>query len=490
MDDSTRIDIGGVSVPCGHLIGGRRVGTSATEPYEVLSPIDGSVLGHIPCAGAAEVEAAVAAATAAFPAWAALGPEGRGEILDRFAEAIVARMPDLQMVDSHDHGSLLAGRGGHGMPRAALNIKFFSDWARSMEHPTIDGPEASNSVRFDPAGVAALIVPWNAPLMLGTWKIGPALAAGNTVVVKPPEFAPFSLSLLGEIAQQAGVPDGVLNIVHGTGAVTGDALVRHPKVSRISFTGSPATARVIAGAAASNLTPVSFELGGKSPFVVCADADLKAAARTISLQFMNAGQVCLAGTRLLIEESIVDELLPMVLAEVDKMVVGDPRDPGTRIGPLIHPTHFAKVKGLVERAIANGARVVCGGGPHPDGGLYFLPTILTDVDQRSEIVQTEVFGPVLTLQTWSDEQEMIELANDTIYGLAATVFTSDADRAERITSQLVAGTVWTNCFYVRDLAAPFGGSRQSGVGREGGNWSFDFFCDIKNIATRKGTLTA
>jgi acyl-CoA reductase-like NAD-dependent aldehyde dehydrogenase len=490
MDDSARINIGGVSVPCGHLIGGRRVGTGAGDPYEVLSPIDGSVLGHIPSAGATEVDAAVAVARAAFPAWAALGPEGRGEILDRFADAIVSRMADLQVVDCYDHGALLAGRPGHGMPRTAWNIKFFADWARSMEHPAIDGAEASNSVRFDPAGVAALIVPWNAPLMLGTWKIGPALAAGNTVVVKPPEFAPFSLSLLGEIAQQAGLPDGVLNIVHGTGASAGDALVHHPGVSRISFTGSPATARVIGSAAAANLTPVSFELGGKSPFVVCADADLTAAARTISLQFMNAGQVCLAGTRLLIEESIVDELLPMVLAEVDKMVVGDPRDAGTRIGPLIHPTHFAKVKGLVDRAIAGGARVLCGGGPHPDGGLYFLPTILTDVDQHSEIVQTEVFGPVLTLQTWSDEQEMIALANDTIYGLAATVFTTDADRAERITSQLVAGTVWTNCFYVRDLAAPFGGSRQSGIGREGGNWSFDFFCDIKNIVTRKGTFTA
>ena len=488
MNDLARLDIGGVSVPCGHLIGGSRTGDG--DPYEVLSPIDGSVLGHIPSGGPAEVEAAVAAASAAFPAWAALGPEGRSEILDRFAEAIVSRVPDLQVVDCYDHGALLAGRAGHGMPRAALNIKFFSDWARSMEHPVIDGAEVSNSVRFDPAGVAALIVPWNAPLMLGTWKIGPALAAGNTVVVKPPEFAPFSLSLLGEIAQQAGMPDGVLNIVHGTGASAGDALVRHPKVSRISFTGSPATARVIGGAAAANLTPVSFELGGKSPFVVCADADLKAAARTIGVQFMNAGQVCLAGTRLLIEESIVDELLSMVLAEVDKMVVGDPREPGTRVGPLIHPTHFAKVKGLVERAIAGGARVLCGGGPHPDGGLYFLPTILTDVEQRSEIVQTEVFGPVLTLQTWSDEHEMITLANDTIYGLAATVFTTDAERAERITSQLVAGTVWTNCFYVRDLAAPFGGSRQSGIGREGGTWSFDFFCDIKNIATRKGTLTA
>ncbi len=490
MEDSARIDIGGVSVPCGHLIGGRRVGTGVGDPYDVISPIDGSHLGRIPTGGPLEVDAAVSAAAAAFPAWAALGPEGRGEILDRFANAIVERMPELQKVDCYDHGALIGGRHAQGMPRSAWNIKFFADWARSMQHGVIESPEVTNSVRFDPAGVAALIVPWNAPLMLGTWKIGPALAAGNTVVVKPPEFAPFSLSLLGDIAQQAGVPDGVLNIVHGTGASAGDALVRHPKVSRISFTGSPATARVIGAAAAANLTPVSFELGGKSPFVVCADTDLQAAARTISVQFMNAGQVCLAGTRLLIEESIVDELLPMVLAEVDKMVVGDPRDPATRIGPLIHPTHFAKVQGLVERAIADGARVLCGGGPHPDGGLYFLPTILTDVDQRSEIVQTEVFGPVLTLQTWTDEQHMIELANDTIYGLAATVFTTDAERAERITSQLVAGTVWTNCFFVRDLASPFGGSRQSGIGREGGTWSFDFFCDVKNIATRTGTFTA
>jgi acyl-CoA reductase-like NAD-dependent aldehyde dehydrogenase len=490
MEDSARIDIGGISVPCGHLIGGRRIGSGAAGTYEVISPIDGSALGQIPVGGAAEADAAVAAAVAAFPAWAALGPQGRGEVLDRFAEAIVGRIKDLQTVDCYDHGALIGGRHGHGMPRTAWNIKFFADWARSMEHASIESDEVTNSVRFDPAGVAALIVPWNAPLMLGTWKIGPALAAGNTVVVKPPEFAPFSLSLLGEIAQEAGIPDGVLNILHGTGASAGDALVRHPQVSRISFTGSPATARVIGAAAAANLTPVSFELGGKSPFVVCADADLKAAARTISVQFMNAGQVCLAGTRLLVEESIVDELLPMVLEQVDALVVGDPRDPATRIGPLIHPSHFAKVAGLVERAIDVGARVVCGGGPHPAGGLYFQPTILTDVAQDSEIVQTEVFGPVLTLQTWTDEDEMIALANGTAYGLAAMVFTSDADRAERITSQLVAGTVWTNCFYIRDLAAPFGGSRQSGIGREGGTWSFDFFCDVKNIATRRGTLTS
>lgn len=488
MTGSERIDIGGVSVPTGHLIGGQRVGSP--EVYEVITPIDGSPLGHIPAGGPDEAAAAVGAAAAAFPAWAALGPDGRGEILDRFAEAIVERMPDFQKVDTYDHGSLTAGRPHHGMPRTALNVKFFADWARQLHHESIAGDVVDNSVRYDSSGVAALIVPWNAPLMLGTWKIGPALAAGSTVVVKPPEFAPFSLSLLGEVAEEAGVPPGVLNILHGTGAAAGDALVRDRRVSRISFTGSPATARVIGGAAAANLVPVSFELGGKSPFVICADADLTAAARTVATQFMNAGQVCLAGTRLLVEESILDELLPLVLAEVDRLVVGDPRRPETRVGPLIHPSHFAKVHGLVERAIAGGARVLCGGGPHPDGGLYFQPTILTDVDQRSEIVQTEVFGPVLTLQTWRDEAELVELANDTEYGLAATLFSGDEERAERIASQLVAGTIWVNCFFQRDLAAPFGGSRSSGIGREGGTWSFDFFCDVKNIAARRGSFAA
>ncbi|MFK7917379.1 MAG: aldehyde dehydrogenase family protein [Ilumatobacter sp.] len=493
MNDQASIDIDGVIVPTGHLIGGQRVWNAETNGeanggYEVISPIDTSALGVIPRGGAAEATAAVAAAKAAFPAWAALGAQGRATILDRFTEAIVARITDLQKVDSYDQGALLAGRHSDGLPRTALNIKFFSDWALQLTHDDIVGDVVDNSVRFEPAGPCALIVPWNAPLMLGTWKIGPALAAGNTVVVKPPEFAPLSLSLLGEIAQEAGLPDGVLNILHGTGAEAGDALVNQPDLARISFTGSPATARVIGKAAVETMTPVSFELGGKSPFIICADADLKAAARTISVQFMNAGQICLAGTRLLVEESILDDLIDEVVVAVDKMVVGDPREKGTRVGPLIHPTHAAKVRTLVERAIEAGARPVIGGGPHPQGELYFQPTILTDVEQDSEIVQTEVFGPVLTLQTWTDEDAMIEMANDTVYGLAAMVFTTNEAKAERIASQVVAGTVWTNCFFVRDLAAPFGGSRESGVGREGGTWSFDFFCDIKNVAVKRGTF--
>jgi acyl-CoA reductase-like NAD-dependent aldehyde dehydrogenase len=488
MGDERRTTIDGVNVPCDHLIDGERVGGG--ELYAVHSPVDGSHLGDIPNGDAAVVDAAVASARRAFSAWIALGPDGRGEILDRFAQAILDRAHDLVMVDTADNGSVRAAMLHVGTGRSAQNIKYFSDLARTLEHASIEGPVADNSVRYDPSGVAALIVPWNAPLMLGTWKIGPALAAGCTVVVKPPEWAPFSLSLLGEIAMEVGVPTGVFNLVHGVGERTGEALVSHPGVSRISFTGSPETARAISVAAAPNLTPLSFELGGKSPFIVFDDADLEAAVGTAAMQFMNAGQVCLAGTRLLVQDTIADRFTDAVRAAASKLVVGDPRVEGTNIGPLIHPDHFERVAGFVERALADGAKPIVGGKPSDLGGAWFEPTILTGVEQSSEIVQQEVFGPVLTLQTFRTKDEAVELANGTEYGLAATLFTGDQSRAERVATRLVAGTVWTNCFYVRDLAAPFGGSRKSGVGREGGVWSFDFFCDVKNIAVRRGSFTA
>jgi acyl-CoA reductase-like NAD-dependent aldehyde dehydrogenase len=488
VSDERRTTIDGVSVPCDHLIDGKRVGGG--EKYAILSPVDGSHLGDIPNGDAAVVDAAVAAARRAFPAWAALGPDGRGDILGRFAQAILDRAHDLVMVDTADNGSVRSAMMNIGTGRSAQNIKYFADLARTLEHPPIGGPVADNSVRYDPSGVAALIVPWNAPLMLGTWKIGPALAAGCTVVVKPPEWAPFSLSLLGEIVTEAGLPDGVVNIVHGVGERTGAALVAHASVARISFTGSPETARAISAAAAANLTPLSFELGGKSPFIVFEDADLDGAVRTAAAQFMNAGQVCLAGTRLLVQDTISDRFADAVRRAAAKLVVGDPRVEGTNLGPLIHPDHFERVAGFVERALAAGAKPLVGGKPSRLGGNWFEPTILADVEQSSEIVQQEVFGPVLTLQTFRTEDEAVQLANGTDYGLAATLFTGDEARAERVASKLVAGTVWTNCFYVRDLAAPFGGSRKSGVGREGGAWSFAFFCDVKNIAVRRGSFTS
>lgn len=478
--------IAGVQVSTDHWIGGRRV--PSTERFEDVSPVDGSHLADVASGGQAEVDQAVDAARRAFPAWAALGPEGRLPILKAFAEGLRARAKDLAAVETMDNGSLLGGNLMRVVPRAAQNIEFFADWATTLQHHVIDGPEVANHVRYDPAGVAALITPWNAPLMLTTWKVGPALAAGNTVVVKPPEWAPLTCSLMADVAHAAGLPPGVLNVVQGIGEQAGDALVNHADVDRISFTGSSDTAKLIGQAAARSITPMSAELGGKSPFIVCADADLDAAAQTVAAQYMNAGQVCLAGTRVFVEASIEKVFLEKVRGAVAHMAVGDPRDSATRVGPLITKEHFDRVAGFVERAKAAGAEALWGGSPANVGALYFQPTLFAHVDPGAEISQREVFGPVLTWQTFAEDAAVIAAANGTRYGLAGVLFSRNEARAMRIASQVVAGTLWVNCFFVRDLAAPFGGSRDSGIGREGGSWSFDFYSDIKNIAVRKGSF--
>jgi 5-carboxymethyl-2-hydroxymuconic-semialdehyde dehydrogenase len=484
---ASSIQVEGVAVDSRHFIGGERVGSERT--FEVFSPIDGKVLGQVAAGGQAEIDRTVAAARAAFPAWAALGAEKRGEILDRFAQGILDRKNDLSAVETADNGSLLIANQKRIVDRAAHNIAFFSKLARTLAHPPIHGHGVNNHVRYEPAGVAALITPWNAPLMLSTWKIGPALAAGNTVVIKPPEWAPLSCSLLADIATAAGVPRGVLNVVQGLGPEAGQALVSHRGIDRVSFTGSIATGRRVAQSAGANVTPVSLELGGKSPFIVFADADLDDAASTVAAQFGNAGQVCLAGTRILVDAAIEADFRARVLKEAAAFGVGDPRTKGVRVGPLIHPRQLERVDGYVKRALAAGARALIGGAPHASGGLYYQPTILLDAKQDSEVVQNEVFGPVLTWQTFGSEAEAVALANGTEYGLAAMLYTRDSDRAQRVAAQVVAGTVWVNCFFVRDLDAPFGGARHSGVGREGGAWSFDFFCDVKNVAIKHGSLT-
>jgi len=478
--------IADVDVATGHFIDGTRVDSSRTFP--VASPIDGTHLADVSAGGAAEVDAAVAAARRAFPAWAKLGPTGRLPILQRFAALIRERVQTIAAVETADNGSLLMGNVARVIPRAAHNIAFFADWACTLGNDIIDSPEVTNHVRFDPAGVAALITPWNAPFMLTTWKVGPALAAGDTVVVKPPEWAPLTASLLADLGAEAGLPPGVLNVVQGIGEEAGAALAAHSDIDRLSFTGSTDTAKLIGQATARSLTPISFELGGKSPFIVCADADLDVAAQTAAAQYMNAGQVCLAGTRLLVEHTIADAFQAKLRAAVAHMTVGDPRDKQTRVGPLIAPDHYARVEGFVTRALAAGATPLWGGARHAAGGLYFEPTLLAGVTQESEIVQHEVFGPVLTWQTFLDDAELIARANGTDYGLAAIIFSRDEARAMQLASRLVAGTVWVNCFFVRDLAAPFGGSRRSGIGREGGTWSFDFYCDVKNVAVQKGSF--
>jgi acyl-CoA reductase-like NAD-dependent aldehyde dehydrogenase len=484
---SSRIKVADVAVETRHWIGGEP-SSSGPGTFEVVSPIDGRVLGQVSAGGAVDVGQAVEAARAAFPAWAALGPEGRGKVLDRFAQGILDRGSDLAAVETEDNGSLLAGNLKRVVDRAAHNIAFFAGLARDLGHAPIHGPVVDNHVTYEPAGVAALITPWNAPLMLSTWKLGPALAAGNTVVLKPPEWAPLSCSMLAEIASAAGLPGGVLNVVQGLGAEAGQALVDHPGVARISFTGSTATGRRVAASAASTITPVSLELGGKSPFVVFADADLDDAASTVAAQFHNAGQVCLAGTRILVASAIERDFRARVLRASEALVVGDPRQRGVRIGPLIHPRQLARVAGFVDRALGAGAVALLGGGQHRLGGLYYQPTILVPHAADAEIVRSEVFGPVLTWQTFESEDEAVALANATDYGLAAVVYTRDAERARRVAGRIVGGTVWVNCFFVRDLAAPFGGARRSGTGREGGAWSFDFFCDVKNVAIKRDSF--
>jgi acyl-CoA reductase-like NAD-dependent aldehyde dehydrogenase len=478
--------VAGTEVSTSHFIGGRRV--ESKQKFDVRSPIDGSHLAAVSAAGAAEIDAAVSAARRSFPAWAALGSHGRLPILKRFAQLIRDRTQQISAVETADNGSLLMGNIARVIPRAAHNIEFFADYALKLGHQTIDSPEAVNHVRFDASGVSALITPWNAPFMLTTWKVGPALAAGNTVVVKPPEWAPLTCSLMADIATEAGVPPGVLNVVQGIGEEAGAALAAHPDIDRLSFTGSTDTAKLIGQSTARSLTPVSFELGGKSPYVVCADADLDAAAQTAAGQYINAGQVCLAGTRVLVDEKVAAQFREKFRAAAAHMTVGDPREKSTRVGPLITSEHYRRVEGFVERALKAGVKPVWGGHRHNAGQLYFEPTLLEGAKQEMEIVQREVFGPVLTWQTFRDDDELVELANGTNYGLAAMIFSKNEQRAMRLADRIVAGTVWVNCFFVRDLAAPFGGSRNSGIGREGGTWSFDFFCDVKNIAVLKNSF--
>ena len=473
------IEVEGVEVDTRHWINGERVASSTT--FTDVSPIDETELGEIAAGGEDEVDLAVRAARAAFPAWAALPIAERSAILRRVADGIDARAEELSRVETRDNGSLLRSHRRGVMPRVGMNFRYFADWAERLHHEDREIRGHRERITFDPAGVVAIITPWNAPLMLATWRIGPALAAGNTVVVKPPEWAPLTASLLADIAHEAGLPPGVFNVVQGTGASAGAPLTRHPGINRLSFTGSVPTAGTIAAAAAPNIVPLSFELGGKSPLLVFDDCDLDLAVELAVEQFDNAGQVCLGAFRLLVHERIADEFLERVVDRASVLVQGDPRDEATDVSALVSRAHFERVSGFVERALADGAKPVLGGGPNEQlGGLYFSPTILTGAEPGSEILTEEVFGPVLTVQTFASEEEGVAMANNTRFGLAATLVTGDPERAERVSSQLNAGTVWVNCFFVRDLGAPFGGNGKSGIGREGGDYSFDFYCDIKN----------
>ncbi|HUL26596.1 MAG TPA: aldehyde dehydrogenase [Streptosporangiaceae bacterium] len=471
--------VAGVTVDTRHWIGGRRVASPGT--FTDLSPIDEQPLAEIARGGETEVTAAVAAAGQAFGGWAQTPPPERAAVLHAIADGIERRAGDLAQVETCDNGALLRSHRRSVMPRVAQNFRFFAGWLAELDEGGLEVSGHREQVSWAPSGVTAVITPWNAPLMLATWRIAPALAAGNTVVAKPPEWAPLTASLLADITRDAGLPDGVFNVVQGLGTEAGAALASHPDLARVAFTGSAATGRAVAAAAGGQLTPVSLELGGKSPLLVFADADLDLAAGHAVGQYDNAGQVCLAGTRLLVEEPVAEEFIARFTRRAAGLRQGDPRDEATDIGPNITRAHLDRVDGFVRRAVASGARPLLGGAVNPAlGGLYYQPTLLAGAEPGAEILTEEVFGPVLTLQTFTGEDEAVALANSTRYGLAATMFTGSHRRAERVAARLRAGTVWVNCFFVRDLRAPFGGAGQSGIGREGGTWSFDFYADVKN----------
>ena len=481
-----RVPVADTAVSPDHYIGGRRV--SSAETFEVRSPLDWSLkLADVSAGDAETAAAAVEAACEAAAGWAALGVAGRGAYLRRLADLIDETVGPLAEVECLDMAMLLESLRERVIARGARNFRAYAGLAEEHRERTWSSRGTDNRVERMPAGPAVIITPWNAPFMLATWKVAPALAAGNPVVLKPAEWSPLSASLLADLAHEAGLPAGVLNVVQGRGAEVGAALVSDERVRRISFTGSPETARTIGAAAAANIVPFTAELGGKGPLMVFEDADLEAAARTAAGQYDDSGQVCLAGTRLLVAEGVLGEFLERFDAHADAHVLGDSRDPATTISPLIHPDHLARVEGFVARARAGGDEVLRGGHRSRPDGLWYEPTLIRPAGNGSEIVQREVFGPVLTLQTFTDEAEALELANSTRYGLSGVVFTASAERAERVGRAVRAGTVWVNCFLVRDLTAPFGGCGISGLGREGGDYALDFHSDLKTLQIREGT---
>jgi acyl-CoA reductase-like NAD-dependent aldehyde dehydrogenase len=477
--------VAGVAVSPDHFIGGERV--ASDERFEDRSPIDEQVLVEVARGREREVGLAIDAAADAFPAWAALGVSGRAERLRRLADLIDENVERIAAVECLDMAMLERSLRARVIPRGARNYRAYAELAESHEERTWSSNGTENRVARMPAGPVGVVTPWNAPFMLSTWKTAPALAAGCTVVLKPPEWAPLSCSLLADFAQEAELPPGVFNVVQGIGEEAGAALVAHPLLRRVSFTGSSDTGRLVATAAAQNLVPFTAELGGKSPLVVFADADLDAAAQKAALQYDDSGQNCMAGTRLLVEESVAGELLERFHAAVDAHVLGDPREEATTISPLIHRDHLERVEGFVERARENGDRIVRGGRRAEIGGLWYEPTLVEPRSNDSEIVQREVFGPVLTFQTFRAEEEAVALANSTEYGLAATLYTTSAERADRVGRAVRAGTVWVNCFLVRDLTAPFGGVGISGIGREGGDYALDFYSDLKTLQVLEGS---
>ena len=486
-EPQTRVDIESISVSPNHFIGGRRIASEQT--FEVRSPLDWDMkLADVSRADATTADLAVSAAVDGYNEWSQLTLAQRTDILFKLADLIDANAPSIATIECLDMAMLLESLKLRLVPRGALNFRNYAQMVADHQERQWSSKGTRNRIIRHAAGPAVIITPWNAPFMLSTWKVAPALAAGNSVILKPAEWAPLSASLLADFINEAGFPEGAFNIVQGLGSEVGAALVADPRVRRISFTGSPETGRMIGVSAAKNLVPFTAELGGKGALIVFADADLDAAAKKAAAQFEDSGQVCLAGTRLLIEKSVKAEFLDRLTHYTNEHVYGDSRNPETTLSAAIHPVHLEKVEGFVQRARTSGDTVIFGGERFEPGKLWYKPTLIEPSSNDSEVVQKEIFGPVLTLQTFDSEAQAVSLANSTEYGLSGIIYTSSADRATRVGQALRAGTVWVNTFLVRDLSAPFGGFGISGIGREGGDYALDFHSDLQTLQILEGSV--
>ncbi|MFI8793711.1 aldehyde dehydrogenase [Streptomyces sp. NPDC055105] len=467
----------------GHIIDGKETKSESGSTFTSIDPYTREPWAEVALGDKVDADRAVEAARKAFDSgpWPRMGHGERGRILHRLADLIEQHADELGMADTRDMGKPITQSRGNDVPRAASNFRFFADHARLSTADTLPMDTGHHAyTRFEPAGVVAAIAPWNFPLMLETWKIAPALAWGNTVVLKPAEDTPASATILARLALEAGMPPGVLNVVHGYGPDSaGQALTENPSVDRITFTGESGTGRIIAAAGARHLTPVSLELGGKGANLVFADADLDSAVEwSIKAVFTNAGQVCLAGSRIYVQRPVYEEFLRQFTAAADALVIGDPTQTTTEIGPLASQEHHHKVRGYVDSVEAEGGTVVTGG---PGEGWTVRPTVVIGLGQNSRHAREEIFGPLVVVIPFDTEEEVVGLANDSRYGLNAMLFTENLHRAHRVSAALRAGTVWVNCFFIRDLRAPFGGVGDSGIGREGGNFSREFFTEPKAV---------
>ncbi len=475
--------------PLAHFIAGRAARGSSPRTFANVSPIDGRTLNEVVAGDEGDVDAAAAAAHEAFPAWRAKSGEERRRILHQVADLIEARREQIALLECVDTGQALRFMSGAAL-RAAGNFRFFADRAPGAANGlSLPAAEHMNYTLRQPLGPVAIITPWNTPFMLATWKIAPALAAGCTIVHKPAEWSPLTAMLLAEIMTEAGVPPGVVNLVNGMGEEAGRLLTQHPAIKATAFIGESSTGSLIMSQGAATLKRVHLELGGKNPVIVFDDARLERALDAVVFMIYSLnGERCTSSSRLLVQHSIREQFVERVVQRVARLKVGHPLDPATEIGPLIHQRHFDKVLDYFAIARAEGARIRVGGGraDGPGGGYYVQPTLL-DASSTMRVAREEIFGPVLTALAFADEAEAISIANDTPYGLAAYLWTADSGRGLRLANQLEAGMVWVNSENTRHLPAPFGGMKASGIGRDGGDYSFDFYMETKNVCIAHDT---